>query len=305
MTMQTEEPGTQEQTNAPAEGQQSDASVAAAEESANERERKLQAALSQQGRTLAEVRRANEALAIQLAETNAHVTLLGENMTQQQRDADARREAETQAYLESLPEDSPQRLREEVRLSNERVKRLEAQVSGRNAGSQARTSGSPQRQQPKTESPQDYQTRRMKEIIAEAQEEFGVTITRQELEAIPEEDWEREGSFHRAIFAHAARKANTPAPQGDDVANKDNKGKTTPAAAPAAETPEEVEDRVRRKVLREFGVSSPATPRAAASRRTGPAPTEEDVKEAASTYNSGAGPKANIARLKEMRSKMG
>lgn len=300
MTMQTEEPGTQDP--AAEQTQQSDASVAAAEE--RKREKELQDRLAAQGRQVAELRRTNEQLATQLAETNAHVRLLGENMTQQQRDADARREAETQAYLESLPEDSPQRLREEVRLSNERVKRLEAQVSGRNGGPQVRDSGSPQRQS-RQESPQEYQTRRMKEIIAEAQDEFGVTIDRAELEAIPEEDWEREGSFHRAIFATAARKANAPAPaEGDDVANA-NKGKATlPTPAPK-ESAESVEDRVRRQVLRELGVSSPAGPRAAATRRTGPAPTEEDVKEAASTYNSSAGPKANIKALKELRSKMG
>jgi hypothetical protein len=302
MTMQTDELEVQEQ-ESPGEGQP-EASTPTAEESAN-REKELRDRLAAQGRTLAEMRRTNEQLAAQLAETNASVKLLGENMTAQQRAEEERTKRQQRAYLDSLPED--QRLREEVRLANERVERLEAQMSGRNGGSQTHTSGSP-RPQPRRETPQEYQTRRMREIISQAEGEFGVAITREELEAIPEDKWDQESTFHAAVFATAARKqaagskAAATTEEKEDVAGK---GKAAPKAAPAAtQTPADMKEQARREVLRELGISSPASPRAAATRRNGPPPSEEDVREAVSTYDSAQGPKANIKRLREIRGQM-
>jgi hypothetical protein len=61
-------------------------------------------------------------------------------------------------------------------------------------------------------------------------------------------------------------------------------------------------ERITREVQNSVGAGSPATPRAAG--RPGKRPTEEDVKKAVETYSSAAGPKANIAKLKQMRDQL-
>lgn len=304
MTMQTEELAGQERQP---EDQAAVVSSTTDAESAR-REKELQDRLAAQGRTLAEVRRANEALQTQLAETSSAVAELRESMTAQQRAQDARDQAATEAWLDSLPED--QRTREELRMQRERVQRLEETLArGRNDEAKPQPSGSRPQPSQQQETPQQYQARRMREIIDSAQTRYGVTITRDELEAIPEEEWEQESAFTGAVFGLAASKAAKPATtqstnagQGDDdMANKDKSNATTTTGK---ETEADIEARVRRNVLRELGVSGAEAPRAAASRRNGPAPTSEEVKEATFDYNSRQGPKAQVARLKDMRSKM-
>lgn len=306
--MQTETPDAlEEDVELESETDEQDTPVApSAEQESSQREKELRDRLAAQGRELAETKRTAQQLAEQLATTMAKVELIGQNVSARQQEEEERKRREQQAYLDSLPE--PQRLREELRLANERLERLErGQSSGRNGEAQPQTSGSRQ-PQTQTETPQDYQTRRMREIINDAQESFGVSLLRADLEAIPEQDWEDERTFQRAVFATAARKQAQPAQEPNeetDVAGKPAaKGKAAAQAAPQ-ETQAEMEERIRRSVLREMGVQTPASPRAAGVRRSGPAPTEQDVREAAGSYDSRRGPKENIKRLLEVQRRLG
>jgi hypothetical protein len=77
-----------------------------------------------------------------------------------------------------------------------------------------------------------------------------------------------------------------------------------PKQTPANETPQQMQTRIRREVEEQLGVSSPNGPRAAA-RTNGKKPTEEDVRATVNGYNSAKGPKANAAKLREMRERMG
>jgi chromosome segregation ATPase len=254
-----------------------------------EREKELERRLRQQGQQLADLKRTNTQLSSDLTRINSTVTLLGENLTAQQREQDQRRQQQAQAYLDSLPE--PQRLREEVRLANERVARLETTLSTRNAATARPSVVAPP---PAQETPEQYFRRRGNEIIAEAGETYGVTLDRTALESLEESDWDDERSFTRAINKLAARMSN-----GEEISVPAKKTPSKP------ETPAEMEARITESVKRSIGISSPASPRAAGSGRRGAAPTSEDVAKTMETYDSRKGPKANLAKLREQRAQMG
>jgi len=129
--------------------------------------------------------------------------------------------------------------------------------------------------------------RRVHEIQQEAQTEFGVLVT---MDEVPDDAWDTEDAFYRSVMKTAAHKSRN----GGDM----------PKAQPKAETQEQLRDRIRQEERERLGVNSPAAPRAtpASSRRK--SPTGDDVRASVQGYNSALGPKANVNKLKEMREQM-
>lgn len=255
------------------------------------RERELESRLRRQGSELAKTQQAAAAALAQLTDLQGVVTQLAATQSADKQAEAQRREQQREAYLASLPAD--ERVAEKVRLLEEEVKTLK---QPRADVPPARTREQPdQRHQ---ETPQEYQLRRAREIVAEANTEFGVKMNQDDLNSIPEEAWNDESTFYREVMRAAARRSKAEGSEEGDVANKSNtnKGKQTP------KTEAEIRAEVRAEVREEMGVGSPATPKAAA--RRGKAPTEDDVRSAVQTYDSRQGPRANIARLRKLRENM-
>jgi hypothetical protein len=133
----------------------------------------------------------------------------------------------------------------------------------------------------------DYMRDRAVQIVREAEQEFGVRV---DVSQMNDDEWESEDAFYRAVMKRAAKGSQN--------------GETMPKQTPANETPQQMQTRIRREVEEQLGVSSPNGPRAAA-RTNGKKPTEEDVRATVNGYNSAKGPKANAAKLREMRERMG
>lgn len=261
------------------------------ETAAEDRERDIQRHLSQQGRELAEARRqaanANAVAAAQaskIGELEANFRLIAEHLTEQQRQAAAAQQARMEAELASLP--PADRLERKLELLQGQVRQMQT------AAPQAQPV-----QQPPTppvtppgagqEDPAAYMERRIKEIQTEAQTEFGVLVTTDE---VPDDAWGSEDAFYRAVMKQAAVKSRD---GGAPVAQK-----------PAAETQEQMRDRIRREERERLGVNSPTSPRATPASRKKQT-TEADVRGAVQTYDSKLGPKANIKRLQEIRQGLG
>jgi hypothetical protein len=130
--------------------------------------------------------------------------------------------------------------------------------------------------------------RRVREIVAEAKDTFGVQVN---LDDVPDADWDSEDTFYRSVMKQAALSARS------------NGGESMPRQA-AAETPAQMRDRIRQEERERLGVNSPAAPRATPAGRK-KTPTAEEVRAGVQSYDSKLGPKANVARLKELRSGMG
>jgi hypothetical protein len=262
------------------------------ETAADDHERDIQRHLSQQGRELAEARRqaatANQVATAQAAKINeleANFRLIAEHLTEQQRQAAAARQAQMEAELARLP---PQdRLERKLELLQGQVAQMQT------AAPQAQpVQPPPQPQAPagagaQQEDPAVYMERRIKEIQAEAQTEFGVLVTTDE---VPDDAWGSEDAFYRSVMKQAALKSRD--------------GGTPVAQKPAAETQEQMRERIRREERERLGINSPASARAAPSSRKKSA-TEADVRAAVQTYDSKLGPKANIARMQKLREGMG
>lgn len=281
---ETEVPGDDQEL--PPDEQESEAEATPPQPS--KREQELEGRLRRQGNELATQRRINQTLTDQITNVNSRVEQLAGNMSARDKADDERRQAELTAYLDSLPSD--QRLKEELRLTQDRLARVES----RQAAPPARTSAPQTRQ----ETPQQYQARRAREILQEAADTFGVPISRDDIANIPAEAWDDEQDFQRAAMRLAGSK-QSPAARRSNEEDEDVAGKKS-----NKETPDNTADGVRKQVLRDLGVSTTASPRAAASRRAA-VPTSDEVRATVSTYDSRSGPKANIARLKAQREKMG
>jgi hypothetical protein len=252
----------------------------------SQREKELERRLTQQGRELAETRRT---LTTTVQRLESSVASLTSNLSaRDQRDADDR-ETQREAYLQTLPAD--QRALKKVELLEAELKSLR---QGRTAAQAARNATPPRDDQDLAE------MRRIAQgIVQRAQTRYGVTLTQADFDGFPESAWEDEHSFHDAVYDIADKKAQASARAQEQEGEADVAGKN----GKTREEPEDADARTRRIVRQEMGVGSPAAPRAAAPK--GKRPTEEDVRQAASTYNSAEGPKGNIKKLKELRSRMG
>lgn len=261
---------------------------AAPEQDENERERELQRRLTQQGREAAAARQA-AAQAQQQAnllnqsvrELQSQVQLLTANLGEQQREDAARKQQELDNYLATLPPE--QRLDRKIEILGEQVRQLQTAATP----SRPVQPPPPQTQQPVTDQQTlDYMRERAIQIVNEAEAEFGVKV---DVSQMSDQEWETEEAFYKSVMRRAARGAQN--------------GETMPKT-PANETPQQMQARIRREVEEQLGVSSPNGPRPAA-RANGKRPTEDDVRAQVNKYDSSKGPKANAAKLREMRERMG
>lgn len=275
--------------------QQSDASSQADQTDENERERELQRRLTQQGREAAEARRAAayaqqhaQALSGTVSELQAQVRLLTESMSEQQRVDSERKQQEMDAYLKTLPPE--QRLDRKIEILGEQIKQLRTGATPSQPAQQQRPQQQPQRQAaPQTDEAAsvEYMRQRAIQIVNEAQQEFGVKV---DVGTLDDAAWESEDAFYRAVMRTAAR-------------DSQNGGTDVPRKPPANETPQQMQQRIRQEIQEELGVSSPNGPRGTARRTT--KPSEADVHSLVNAYDSSKGPRANAAKLREMRERMG
>lgn len=286
-----------EQQELPEDQAPSSAESASPETVAADREREIQRHLSQQGRELAEARRRAEAAtqvasaqAGRIGELEANIRLMAEHLNEQQRQQAQARQAQMEAELASLP---PQdRLERKLDLLQGQVNDMRTAV---HPAQPARAQPAPPAPQPppgagqqQQEDPAQYMERRVKEIQAEAQEEFGVLVTADE---IPDDAWGNEDAFYKSVMKLAAAKGR-------------NGGDNMPKAK-AAETQEQMRDRIRREEREKLGVNAPAAARATPASGRKKTATDADVRAQVQSYNSASGPKGNIAKLKELRESMG
>jgi len=266
----------------------------APETDAAAREREIQRRLTQSGREAAEARRqAASAQAVlaaqtqQIGELQANLQLLTASLTERDKRDAAQQQAAMEAELQSLP--PADRLDRRISMLQDQVNQLRTAAPQAQPAQPKPPAPQPQstvQQQATPQQQSEYMERRVREIIQEATDSFGVTV---DLDAIPDGDWESEDTFYRSVMKQAAQASTG--------------GNNVPKTK--AETPAQMRDRIRQEERERLGVNSPAAPRAAPSSARKQAATEEDVRAAAQNYSSAHGPKANIAKMKELRASMG
>lgn len=235
---------------------------------------------AKEGRERAEALRraqAAERLATQQAaeirELRGYVSRIGTNQAREQ-------QARLKAHLDSLPPD--ERTAEELKILRQQHNALVARLAQPQTPplAQARP---PVGQGQDDESVQYFQTR-SREILEEAEREFGVTID----PADPAIDWETEKTALATIRAAALlRRAQSP------------NGEAAMAKNQAVDV-EAIKKQVREEMLAEFGVGSPNSPRAAGNVSNGPVDTESFQK-VNRTYNPKQGPRAQREKLQALR----
>ena len=258
------------------------------ETEADAREREIQRRLTQQGRENAELRRqvqaAQQASLNQINELQSTVRLLAEKASADQRAQADAQQRQLEAELASLP--PADRLERRIEILQGQINTLrQPAVQPAQPVQQQRP---PAQREPTDDERAAYMEKRVREIISEANTEFGVTVN---LDQIPDQDWESEETFYRSVMKQAAQGSR-------------NGGEQMPTRK--AETPAQMRDRIRQEERERLGANSPAAPRsapAASSRKK--SATEEDVRGAAQAYDSKLGPKANIKRMQELRNTMG
>lgn len=276
-------------------GQTPPAQEDSAPETEADREREIQRRLTQSGREAAEARRQAQQAQAQLANQNAQIgelqagiRLLAANLSaRDQREAEVRQQQQ-QAELERLP--PADRLARQIQLLQGEVRDLRAAGAQRQPAQQS-TPNPPQQQAPAQHEATDderreYMNRRVTEIVDEAEREFGV---RPNLDEIPDAAWDAEETFYREVMRQAARSGQ---------------GGTAVAPPKKDETPAQMRERIRQEEREKLGATSPNGARPASTRR-GKAASADEVRAAAQTYDSKAGPKANIARMQKLRDTMG
>jgi hypothetical protein len=269
------------------------------ETEAEQREREIQRRLTQSGREAAEARRqaataqqVAAAQAAQITELQSTVRLLTEHANASQRAQAEERQRQIEAELASLP--PADRLERKIELLQGQITSL--QTAAPQARPVQQTPPAPQSQQTQPQAQREptdderaaYMEQRVKQIVEEAQNEFGVRV---DLDQIPDGDWESEESFYRSVMKQAALGAR-------------NGGETVPPQKKAAETPAQMRDRIRQEEREKLGVNSPTAPRATPAPRK-KAPDEAEVRASVQSYDSKLGPKANLKRLQELRQSMG
>ena len=260
------------------------------ETEADAREREIQRRLTQQGRENAELRRqmqaAQQASVNQINELQSTVRLLAEKASADQRAQAEAQQRQFEAELASLP--PADRLERRIEI-------LQGQINTLRQPAVQPAQPVPQQHPPAQREPTDderaaYMEKRVREIVAEASTEFGVSVN---LDQIPDGDWESEETFYRSVMKQAAQSSRTG-------------GGNEAMPAKKAETPAQMRDRIRQEERERLGANSPAAPRAAsATSSRKKAADEADVRAAAQAYDSKLGPKANLKRMQELRSTMG
>jgi hypothetical protein len=263
------------------------------ETEADSRERDIQRRLTASGREAAEARRqaqqAQYALAAQTAkigDLEAGVRLLAEHASAQQRQAAEERQRQIEAELANLP--PADRLEKKIELLQGQINTMRTAAPPAQPAPAASPRAQPSPPDVSDQERADYMERRVREIVQEAGDTFGVPVS---LEHVPDDDWNSEETFYKSVMKQAA------------LAARGNGGEHVPKQS-AAETPAQMRERIRQEERERLGVTSPAAPRATPAGRRKQPPTAEDVRAQVQSYNSKLGPKATVARLKELRDRM-
>lgn len=226
--------------------------------------------LAQRGRELADERRRREAAEGQVVALNARLTALESR--------DAQRE---QAYQEArLSQLSPtERNAEEIQMLRGEIARLT------------------QAQQPQPETTEQYRARRSAELIAQANEIYGLGGENAiRPEHLPQSAWLSEQAFIASLEALGSRvqQATQGAEEGEEpVAGTKGQQNGTPSA-----------EEITQRVLRELGVGRSNTAHPAGGGKV-TAPTDADFMDAGFGYNSKQGPRASIERYRELKERAG
>lgn len=259
------------------------------------REREIQRRLTQQGRELATANRNAQAAAQaamasqqQAQQLQAQLTQLTNNLNARDQREAQERQQRYEAELASLP--PADRLQRQIEMLQGQVKTLTTMRTAVPQAQPAPRQPAPQPQAPPQREATDderrqYMEQRVKQIVSEAERTYGV---RPDLDQIPDAAWETEDAFIGAVMTQA-RSAG-----GNNVAPKKQD-----------ETPAQMRERIRQEERERLGATSPAAPRAAGTGGRKKAATEAEVRGAAQSYDSKLGPKANIARMKQLRESMG
>lgn len=293
MTTQDLDPSATAEQEAPPSQESDGSEQAAPEQDENERERELQRRLTQQGREAAEARRQAAyaqqqatTLTTSVRELQSQVQLLTAHLSEQQRADATRQQQELDNYLATLPPE--QRLERKIEALGTQVKQLQTAATPSQPVQPPRPPAIARPEDaPSDQATLDYMRDKAIQIVREAEAEFGVKV---DIGQLSDADWDSEETFYKAVVKRAAKGSQN--------------GDAMPKQTPANETPQQMQQRIRREVEESLGVSSPNGPRAAATTR-GKKPTEEDVHALVNGYNSAKGPKANTAKLREMRERMG
>jgi hypothetical protein len=259
------------------------------ETEADAREREIQRRLSQQGRELAAARRqaevaqaAAQASATQVSEMRTYLGQLSANLNERDKRDQAEAQKRLEAELASLP--PADRLQRQIEILQGQITTMQQRTAVPPA-QPAQPQAPPQAQsaQASDDERRAYMEKRVQEIMQEAERQYGV---RPSLDSIPDEDWNTEDAFYKSVMRQAQA--------GGNVANKKQD-----------ETPAQMRERIRQEERERLGATSPAAPRAAGTGGRRKPASEADVRAAAQSYDSKAGPKANIERMKKLRADMG
>jgi len=264
----------------------------APETEADARERQIQLRLTQQGRELAAAHRqaevataASQAMATQIQEMRGYMVQMAKGLNEREQRDQAQRQQQMEAELASLP--PADRMQRQIEMLQGQIRQMQQRpaVPPAQPAQPQRQQTQPQRQATDDERRQ-YMEKRVQEIVSEAERTYGV---RPNLDEIPDEDWGNETAFYSAAMRQAQSRA----------------GGNTVAPKPKDETPAQMRERIRQEEREKLGATSPASPRPAATGGRKKAASESDVRAAAQSYDSKAGPKANLERMKELRKSMG
>jgi hypothetical protein len=230
----------------------------------NQRERDLLSRLRRAGQESADARREVRQLREQLEGVNA-------TLTRQQEDR-------MQAYLATLPPEL--RLQEEVKQLRDRL-----------------DDASKPRPMAPQETAEEYTVRRMQEIVAKANVDFGLdggdAVTGEE----PGIDLSSEQAYALSVRKVARQRAfGGPAPRSEQEDDGVAAKKPAPASNAKQETPAQMEERITKSVLSRMGVGGGSSPRPAAR---GGSVTSETFVGDLGTYNSKRGPREVVAKLRK------
>lgn len=253
---------------APASAQAGDAAPAADDTAPPDPTKKLRDKMAEQGRQLQDAQRLLQAQTSQIADLQEQIRRQGSTLTQME-------QARVNAYLDSI-DDPGMRAVEELKI----LKR------------QLQTAGSPrpvqQTRQPSAtgETPEQYQARRSKEILAEVNSRYGTNITGNETDddEDPLLDYSSEDAFKASARALAATLKKV-VPQETPVAKKSSESAAASSSQPT-----------------ESRQSSPAAPRPVANPRNLPLDSGQ-LNEFVSTSLSGHGRMSPVAMRKALKEK--
>lgn len=226
-------------------------------------------------------------LAGQVDHLSAQLGSLVSGLTAEERARQEQQDRQREAYLKTLPPD--QQALKRVEYLEQRIAGLQAQPKQPSTSTpQPRPSASPAARREETS--EEYQRRRMGEILDEIEEEYGITLTGKERGL----DASGEDVFIASARAIAAQLADN---EEEPVAKKASARGRPPEDE---DDTDDLEERVDRQARRDLGVGRPNSPRSAAPPRSGPI-TPEHFRAVTDKYNSKKGPRGPLKEIAKLR----